>query len=154
MLVPEARARVQPARPIVVEKPVKKRGFIEYERGAAAYKVPNFLFFTCFTSATEQILTQKALQAVAERSKNFEEIYTPIDETKLKTQGARCMDCGVPFCHQKETGCPLGNKIPEWNELVYLGRWGTGRRTSSGQRFATSTVPLALLLVLVLLQGG
>ena len=33
------------------------------------------------------------------------------------------MDCGVPFCHQKETGCPLGNKIPEWNELVYLGRW-------------------------------
>jgi hypothetical protein len=43
MLVPEARARVQPARPIVVEKPVKKRGFIEYERGAAAYKVPNFL---------------------------------------------------------------------------------------------------------------
>jgi hypothetical protein len=79
--------------------------------------------FTCSTGATVQILTQKALQAVAERSKNFEEIYTPIDETKLKTQGARCMDCGVPFCHQKETGCPLGNKIPEWNELVYLGRW-------------------------------
>jgi glutamate synthase (NADPH/NADH) len=78
--------------------------------------------FTCFTGATVQILTQKALQAVAERSKNFEEI-SPIDETKLKTQGARCMDCGVPFCHQKETGCPLGNKIPEWNELVYLGRW-------------------------------
>jgi hypothetical protein len=43
MLVPEARARVQPARPIMVEKPVKKRGFIEYESGAAAYKVPIFL---------------------------------------------------------------------------------------------------------------
>lgn len=54
-----------------------------------------------------------------ERVKDFEEIYTPIDEGRLKTQGARCMNCGVPFCHQKETGCPLGNKIPEWNELVY-----------------------------------
>ena len=89
----------KPARPIKVEKPVKKRGFIEYERGAAAYR------------------------DVTERSKDFEEIYTPIDEGRLTTQGARCMDCGVPFCHQKETGCPLGNKIPEWNELVYLGRW-------------------------------
>lgn len=41
----------------------------------------------------------------------------------LHTQSARCMDCGTPFCHQKATGCPLGNKIPEWNELVHQGRW-------------------------------
>jgi glutamate synthase (NADPH/NADH) len=37
----------------------------------------------------------------------------------LGTQSARCMDCGTPFCHQTNTGCPLGNKIPEWNELVH-----------------------------------
>jgi NADPH-dependent glutamate synthase beta subunit-like oxidoreductase len=47
----------------------------------------------------------------------------PRDEHLLKTQTARCMDCGVPFCHQDTTGCPLGNKIPEWNELVHRGQW-------------------------------
>ena len=41
-------------------------------------------------------------------------------EEKLRTQGARCMDCGVPFCH---TGCPVNNLIPDWNDLVYRGRW-------------------------------
>jgi len=86
-------------RPTVVQNPKKKRGFIEYERGVQPYRKPE------------------------ERKKDFVEIYTQRDETKLKTQGARCMDCGVPFCHQKETGCPLGNKIPEWNQLVYEGQW-------------------------------
>ena len=38
-------------------------------------------------------------------------------------QAARCMNCGVPFCHQTDTGCPLGNKVPEWNDLVHKGRW-------------------------------
>src|SRR5919107_6278447 len=49
-------------------------------------------------------------------------MYEPISEDKLKIQGARCMDCGVPFC-QGNTGCPVVNLIPEWNDLVYRGRW-------------------------------
>ena len=53
---------------------------------------------------------------------DFKEIYTPHDEQLLVTQGARCMDCGVPFC-QSESGCPVYNLIPEWNDLVYNGRW-------------------------------
>src|SRR5512134_4153707 len=53
---------------------------------------------------------------------DWKEMYEPISEEKLKTQGARCMDCGVPFC-QGTTGCPVVNLIPEWNDLVYRGRW-------------------------------
>ena len=53
---------------------------------------------------------------------DWKEMYEPISEDKLKTQGARCMDCGVPFC-QGNTGCPVVNLIPEWNDLVYRGRW-------------------------------
>ena len=53
---------------------------------------------------------------------DFKEIYTPHDEQHLVTQSARCMDCGVPFC-QSESGCPVYNLIPEWNDLVYNGRW-------------------------------
>lgn len=57
-----------------------------------------------------------------ERVKDFGEIFTSGDETHLTSQGARCMDCGVPFC-QSTTGCPIDNLIPEWNDLVYKGRW-------------------------------
>jgi len=57
---------------------------------------------------------------VAERLNDYKEVYKPFPELKLMEQGARCMDCGVPFCH---TGCPLGNIIPDWNDLVYRGRW-------------------------------
>jgi len=53
---------------------------------------------------------------------DWKEMYEPISEEKLKTQGARCMDCGVPFC-QGTTGCPVVNMIPEWNDLVHRGRW-------------------------------
>ena len=53
---------------------------------------------------------------------DWKEMYEPIAEEKLKIQGARCMDCGVPFC-QGSTGCPVVNLIPEWNDLVYRGRW-------------------------------
>jgi len=59
---------------------------------------------------------------VNERLADYAEIYTAHDDTHLQTQGARCMDCGVPFC-QSETGCPVDNLIPEWNDLVYNGRW-------------------------------
>ncbi|MDH5252669.1 MAG: glutamate synthase, partial [Nitrospira sp.] len=48
---------------------------------------------------------------------DWKEMYEPISEDKLKAQGARCMDCGVPFC-QGNTGCPVVNLIPEWNDLV------------------------------------
>ncbi len=58
----------------------------------------------------------------ATRITDFKEIYTPHDEGHLKTQGARCMNCGVPFC-QSNNGCPVYNLIPEWNDLVYKGRW-------------------------------
>ncbi|WP_447979556.1 glutamate synthase subunit beta [Candidatus Nitrospira bockiana] len=53
---------------------------------------------------------------------DWKEFYEPFPEDKLKTQGARCMDCGVPFC-QSATGCPVVNLIPEWNDLVHRGRW-------------------------------
>jgi NAD(P)H-dependent glutamate synthase small subunit len=56
------------------------------------------------------------------RLTDYAEIYTEPAESHLKTQGARCMDCGVPFC-QSDSGCPIDNLIPEWNDLVYHGRW-------------------------------
>jgi glutamate synthase (NADPH) small chain len=55
-----------------------------------------------------------------ERIKDWFEIYQPFPEEKQREQGARCMDCGVPFCH---TGCPVNNIIPDWNDLVYNARW-------------------------------
>jgi len=57
---------------------------------------------------------------VAERVHDWLEVYIPWTEDESRTQAARCMDCGVPFCHN---GCPLGNLIPDWNELVYTGQW-------------------------------
>jgi glutamate synthase (NADPH) small chain len=57
---------------------------------------------------------------VKERLKDYKEVYTPLDKEKVKTNAARCMDCGVPFCHN---GCPLGNNIPDFNDAVYNGRW-------------------------------
>lgn len=59
---------------------------------------------------------------VAKRIKDWQELYEPIAEETLKAQGARCMDCGVPFC-QGNTGCPVQNMIPDWNDLVYRDRW-------------------------------
>ena len=56
----------------------------------------------------------------AERVTFYREYYKPFPPEKVKEQAARCMDCGVPFCH---TGCPLGNIIPDWNDLVFRGRW-------------------------------
>jgi glutamate synthase (NADPH) small chain len=56
----------------------------------------------------------------AERINDWFEVYLDFPEEKVRTQGARCMDCGVPFCH---TGCPLNNVIPDWNDLVYRARW-------------------------------
>ncbi|GAB4427750.1 MAG: glutamate synthase subunit beta [Bacteroidia bacterium] len=59
-------------------------------------------------------------RAPQERVQDFKELYLPFSEEKVRTQAARCMDCGVPFCHH---GCPLGNHIPEFNDAVYAGHW-------------------------------
>lgn len=61
-----------------------------------------------------------ARRPVPERINDWFEIYQPFPEEKVRVQGARCMDCGVPFCH---TGCPVNNLIPDWNDLVHSGRW-------------------------------
>jgi glutamate synthase (NADPH/NADH) small chain len=57
---------------------------------------------------------------IQERVGDWREFVIPLAEDQLKVQGARCMDCGIPFCHE---GCPLGNYIPDWNDLVYTGDW-------------------------------
>jgi len=76
----------------------KPTGFKEFERSTVPYRAP------------------------AERLLDYKEIYTAPADEHLATQGARCMDCGVPFC-QSENGCPVYNLIPEWNDLVYKGQW-------------------------------
>jgi len=58
--------------------------------------------------------------AVENRIQNYKEFTIPMEEKALKNQGARCMDCGIPFCH---SGCPLGNLIPDFNDNVYKGKW-------------------------------
>jgi glutamate synthase (NADPH) small chain len=69
------------------------------------------------------------VQAPAERVHHWAEFHAHSDETMLRKQGARCMDCGVPFCHTgtliegMASGCPINNLIPEWNDLVYRGLW-------------------------------
>lgn len=74
----------------------KPTGFLEYER----------------------IVPQK--DEVERRTKNYQEFVHPYDDEQLNKQAARCMDCGIPFCH---SGCPLGNVIPEFNDAVYDGNW-------------------------------
>ena len=59
-------------------------------------------------------------RSTQERVRNYEEFYLEWREEDARAQGARCMDCGIPFCHK---GCPLGNLIPDWNDLVYKGQW-------------------------------
>ena len=65
---------------------------------------------------------------------DWREVYVPSSEAEVRDQGSRCMDCGIPFCHQ---GCPLGNQIPEWNDLVYRHRW----QAASDRLHATNNFP-------------
>ncbi len=74
----------------------KITGFLEYKRQDETYIAPE------------------------KRIENYKEFTIPLEEDKLKDQGARCMDCGIPFCH---SGCPLGNFIPDFNDKVYKGKW-------------------------------
>ncbi len=81
----------------------------------------------------EQATRRKA----QERIKDWFEIYEPFPEEKQREQGARCMDCGVPFCHN---GCPVNNLIPDWNDLVYNNRWEAAiRRLHSTNNFPEFT---------------
>mgnify|MGYP000532484882 CR=1 FL=1 len=75
----------------------KITGFMEYERKVEAYA------------------------PVEDRLKHYREFTKPLQEKEMRDQGARCMDCGIPFCHG--CGCPLSNLIPEWNDLVYRNHW-------------------------------
>jgi glutamate synthase (NADPH/NADH) small chain len=88
----------------------KATGFMEFKRAKQPYRL------------------------VAERVRDWKQVILPFAEDKLKEQGARCMDCGIPFCHQ---GCPLGNIIPDWNDLVYRGRWAD----AIGRLHATNNFP-------------
>jgi glutamate synthase (NADPH/NADH) small chain len=88
----------------------KLGGFLEIERAGIPYRDP------------------------AERARDYSEFVLRRPDDELAEQGARCMDCGVPFCHN---GCPLGNLIPDWNDLVYRGRWQDAIR----QLHATNNFP-------------
>jgi NAD(P)H-dependent glutamate synthase small subunit len=80
----------------------------------------------------------------AARARDFEEIFTEAVDKDLRTQAARCMDCGVPFC-QSDNGCPIDNLIPEWNDLVYQGRWREAldrlHKTNNFPEFTGRTCP-------------
>jgi glutamate synthase (NADPH/NADH) small chain len=71
---------------------------------------------------------------VAERVRDYHQVMAPWPEDKLQVQAARCMDCGIPFCH---SACPLGNLIPDWNDLVYRGHW----REAIDRLHATNNFP-------------
>jgi glutamate synthase (NADPH/NADH) small chain len=71
---------------------------------------------------------------VAVRIQDWREVYEPSDDAATRIQASRCMDCGIPFCHN---GCPLGNLIPEWNDLVYRDRW----RDAIDRLHATNNFP-------------
>jgi len=79
-----------------------------------------------------------------ERIGDFDEVYTEHDSEQLKIHGARCMDCGVPFC-QSEPGCPVDNLIPEWNDFVYKDRWREAlerlQKTNNFPEFTGRTCP-------------
>ena len=84
----------------IVGKEDKKTGFKKYKRHTKPYR------------------------NIEERSRDYDEIFDHKEVRKdIKKQAARCMDCGVPFCHSTMSGCPLGNIIPKFNDLVYHGKW-------------------------------
>jgi glutamate synthase (NADPH) small chain len=81
------------------------------------------------TGFMEFVRQSNPMRPEEERVKDWDEVYVLRDEQTCREQGARCMDCGVPFCHRGElmqggaSGCPINNLIPEWNDLIYRNRW-------------------------------
>ena len=86
---------------------------------------------TGFLEVTRQ---KQPTRPVTERLRDWREVYLPYESQVLAGQASRCMDCGIPFCHQ---GCPLGNLIPTWNDLVYRDRW----REANDRLHATNNFP-------------
>jgi glutamate synthase (NADPH/NADH) small chain len=86
------------------------------------------------TGFLEAKRAKQPYRAVAERIRDWQQVMQPWPANLLVQQGARCMDCGIPFCHQ---GCPLGNLIPDWNDLVYRDRW----REAIDRLHATNNFP-------------
>jgi glutamate synthase (NADPH/NADH) small chain len=72
------------------------------------------------TGFLEKKRQNQPYRPINERLKDFKQVITAYPESELNDQASRCMDCGIPFCHE---GCPLGNLIPEWNDLVYRDQW-------------------------------
>lgn len=105
----------------------KPTGFMDYERETAKTVSPK------------------------ERIKNFNEFHTPLSKEEQQKQGARCMNCGVPFCQSGEmisgmaSGCPLHNLVPEWNDLVYSGNWEQAynrlKKTNNFPEFTSRVCP-------------
>ncbi len=105
----------------------KPTGFLEYER-----------------------VTSRAAEP-KNRIKNYKEFHTPLSEEEQRRQGARCMECGVPFCQAgimmkgMTSGCPLNNLIPEWNDLIYSGNWAQAynrlKKTNSFPEFTSRVCP-------------
>ena len=105
----------------------KPTGFMDYERETAKAVSPK------------------------ERIKNFNEFHTPLSKEEQQKQGARCMNCGVPFCQSGEmisgmaSGCPLHNLVPEWNDLVYSGNWEQAynrlKKTNNFPEFTSRVCP-------------
>lgn len=105
----------------------KPTGFLEYDRITSAADAPR------------------------ERIRNFNEFHAPLREEEQKKQGARCMECGVPFCQSgimlggMVSGCPLNNLIPEWNDLLYHGNWEQAynrlKKTNSFPEFTSRVCP-------------
>ncbi len=84
----------------------KGTGFMEIDRQAPKYK------------------------PASDRIRHYKEFVIPLPEQNLRDQAARCMDCGIPFCHDVKglKGCPVSNQIPDWNDLVYNGEWEQASR--------------------------
>ena len=105
----------------------KPTGFLDYERETAEAVAPK------------------------ERIKNFNEFHTPLSKEEQQKQGARCMNCGVPFCQAgtmisgMASGCPLHNLVPEWNDLVYTGNWEQAynrlKKTNNFPEFTSRVCP-------------
>jgi glutamate synthase (NADPH) small chain len=86
------------------------------------------------TGFLEYARSDRDYEPVEERVKHWREFVLPLPEDTVRTQAARCMDCGIPYCHGTDlatgapTGCPVNNQIPDWNDLVYRGDWQEAAR--------------------------
>src|SRR5262249_51354958 len=94
------------------------------------------LFFVMgkITGFLEFDRNDRSYAPVAERVKNYREFVESLSETEMRNQAARCMNCGIPYCHGTGSvepgtpGCPVNNQIPDWNDLVYTGNWEEAAR--------------------------